>query len=86
MRTLTPHAEDHNPFLTQCKTKPTAVQTPAKSDLILVEEGLCLCCLFCALSLALVDFHQNFSSGFSVKSLNLMRYSLLFFFIPLEMY
>lgn len=69
MRTLAPHAEDHSPFFTQRKTKPTAVQTPAKSDLILMEAGLWLWCLFCALSLALVDFHQNFSSSFSVKSL-----------------
>lgn len=69
MRTLAPHAEDHDLFFTQCKAKPTAVQTPAKSDLILMEEGLCLWCLFCASSLALLDFHQNFSSGFSVKSL-----------------
>lgn len=70
MRTLAPHVGDHNSLFTQCKTKPTAVQTPAKSDLILMEEGLWLCCLFCALSLALVDFHQNISSGFSIKSLN----------------
>lgn len=69
MRTLAPHAEDYNHFFTQCKSKPTAVQTPAKSDLILMEEGLWFWCLFCALSLAFVDFHQNFSSDFSVKSL-----------------
>lgn len=66
-RTLSPHVGDHNPFLPQ--TKPAAVQTPAKSDLILMEEGLWLWCLFCALSPTLVDFHRNFSSGFSVKSL-----------------
>lgn len=69
MGTLAPHVEDYNSFFTQSKAKPTAVQTPAKSDLILMEESLWLWCLFCALSLALVDFHQNFSSGFSVKSL-----------------
>lgn len=69
MRTLAPHEEDHNPFFTQCKTQPTAVQTPANSDLILMEEGLLWWCLFCALSLAFVDFYQNSLSGFSVKSL-----------------
>lgn len=69
MRTLAPLEEDHNLFFIQCKTQPTAVQTPANSDLILMEEGLSWCCLFCALSLGFTDFHQNSLSGFSVKSL-----------------
>lgn len=42
MGTLAPHVEDYNSFFTQSKAKPTAVQTPAKSDLILMEESLWL--------------------------------------------